>query len=241
MTKIPIVNQYSHVAYTRVLMPGRHEGLDLNEEVIEFLSVHIEYATVKEIYACKVLTQMLSNRTPGSMLQRLGQPDARAVATHEIESLLVLWSMAFFPSSEQMTFSFSWNDGRDPYLYGSTKVIDNVSYIKLNPLGCKTVAAYGALNANTMARLSTLLHELVHAFIRTFACKCHDTRFENLDNAGGHGVVWQRIANWVEHAAVEVLQVPLNLGRFMATQSQWDHLKAWPCPEEVRRWELKDR
>lgn len=154
------MNQYGHVAYTRVLMPGRHEGLDLSEKVIEFLSVHIKDAAVKKINVCKVLTQMLNNRTPGSMLQRLEQPDARAVATHEIESLLVLLSMAFFPSSEQMTFSFSWNDGRGPYLYGSTKVIDNVSYIKSNPLGCKTVAAYGSLNTNTIARLSTCFTNL---------------------------------------------------------------------------------
>ncbi|KAH6682723.1 hypothetical protein B0J14DRAFT_673131 [Halenospora varia] len=70
--------------------------------------------------------------------------------------------------------------------------------------------------------LSTLLHEMIHAFFNTWACqsgKCRARRFEKMGERG-HGCLWVDLATSVERSANGVLGLRLDLGRMGAIVSE---------------------
>ncbi|KAF1923668.1 uncharacterized protein M421DRAFT_425563 [Didymella exigua CBS 183.55] len=75
-----------------------------------------------------------------------------------------------------------------------------------------------------MGRLNTLLHEILHAFIGTYACQRCPTYEKHVGDLAGNGHVWQRIACWVENAAPHTIGLPLKLGRFEAIQANSNFL-----------------
>jgi hypothetical protein len=237
--KTSVTNKNGYEVDVRELTPGSHEALELSEEVMESLCLTLERATPLEISATEQLQQMIQDSTPESILQRLGRPDPRDVRVTEMESLLELMCHAFFPSPGQLKFRFMWAE-REPGLLGSCGTTDDVANIEMNPLSCQEPPAFGALSGRAIDRLGTLLHELVHAFIQLYACQQCSGHYGNVKSAAGHGIVWQRIANWVEHAASHTLKIPIELGRFETIQDHWNEIKALPSPEEAKMWELKD-
>jgi hypothetical protein len=100
------------------------------------------------------------------------------------------------------------------------------SCIALNPCNSKPVQGYGRINAIAMGRLGTLPHEVVHAFISKFARRYSNSCSVTLVDAGGHCIVWQRIADWIEHAA--------------RASIRRHRTKALSTLEEVTIWELED-
>lgn len=100
------------------------------------------------------------------------------------------------------------------------------SCIALNPCNSKPVQGYGRINAIAMGRLGTLPHEVVHAFISKFARRYSNSCSVTLVDAGGHCIVWQRIADWIEHAA--------------RASIRRHRTKALSTFEEVTIWELED-
>lgn len=114
------------------------------------------------------------------------------------------------------------------------------SCIALNPCNSKPVQGYGRINAIAMGRLGTLPHEVVHAFISKFARRYSNSCSVTLVDAGGHCIVWQRIADWIEHAARASIRIPLALGSLMAVQARRHRTKALSTFEEVTIWELED-
>lgn len=234
------IDSYGFVASVRNLTPGAHEALDLSEEEVESLSLSLQRATNAGIYASNQLRQYLTYRSgPASILQRLGLPNPGCIPPCEMEALLRLLYNGFLPSPDSLTFQFQWFEGNDGW-YGSCGTSNGITYIRMNSLSCRQPPACGTLNSRAMGRLGTLLHELVHAFIQQYACHDCCSHYGNVDTAAGHGHVWHRIANWVEHAARETLGIPVSLTRFSAIQNNWDNMKAFPDPAEARLWELRD-
>jgi hypothetical protein len=91
--------------------------------------------------------------------------------------------------------------------------------------------------------MSTLLHELVHAYLDYYACRCEEIldSFETkVKQSRGHGHAWQRIANSIERAAPGILGYPLDLTRSVSLTNMlaWKNLKHWPSQKEVESWQL---
>jgi len=233
-------NDYGFVASVRNLTRGAHEALNLSEEVVESLRLSLQRATTAEIYATNVLNLYVHyDLRPESILQRLDQPDTGSISVCDMENLLRLLYNVFSPSPDQMVFKFEWVY-REHSWFGSCGPYNGVTQIRMNSLSCRQPAAYGNLSSGAMGRLGTLLHELVHAFIHKYACNRCSAHYGNVKTAAGHGHVWQRIANWVEHAAQEALKSLVSLARFEAIQFHWENMKPFPNPAEARLWELRD-
>lgn len=205
--------------------------------VEEFLRLDLKYATNIEIGACAELNRLINDKSINSVMRRLETPTQCLVAPHEMENLLRLLARAFFPCGDSIKFSFSWMEQRAAY--GSCILIDGVASIKMSPTSWAEVDGTPVLQAAGMGRLSTLLHETVHAFLGCYTCKCPMEKI-HVEDWRGHGIAWQRISNWVECSALETLHLPLDLARFGVITAAWDDLKVWPSPEEVSDWELRD-
>lgn len=111
----------------------------------------------------------------------------------------------------------------------------------MNPLRTSPAfAGYAVLDF-----FSTLVHELLHAFLHRYACTmCMRGRGQ-----GGHGSVFQRLAKRVEEVVGWLVGMPVRLGRF---ESFLGDLGVWkergkgrlrgrlmgrvPCRRELERW-----
>jgi hypothetical protein len=77
------------------------------------------------------------------------------------------------------------------------------------------------------ARLGTLLHEMLHAFVSEWACKECYLAVDNAgsDFGGGHGRAWFRIAKALDEVAPRLLGCPeVDLGVFSEIQNWFSNV-----------------
>ena len=96
------------------------------------------------------------------------------------------------------------------------------------------------LNTVSMHRIGSLLHELCHAILDLNSRTGGDDDDIGRDQFKGHGFAWQRIACWVEFAALHGFGLPLDLDRFQSLQWSWAKRQVLPTLEEITYWELSD-
>ncbi|KAH8601331.1 hypothetical protein B0O99DRAFT_681355 [Bisporella sp. PMI_857] len=90
--------------------------------------------------------------------------------------------------------------------------------------------------------LSVLVHEMIRVFIMTFTCRHPDCLVKGDGTARlGYSEIWQEAAYEFEKAALEVLELPLDLLRkwsWVVELLSRDHSKS-PV-ENIRQWGFKD-
>jgi hypothetical protein len=77
----------------------------------------------------------------------------------------------------------------------------------------------------TLETLSTLIHEDVHIFLSQYGCVSCKTRKLH-DGAGSRGRPFQIIAARLEEVVLEILGIPIDLGRWESFSASWKEV-AW--------------
>jgi hypothetical protein len=192
----------------------------------------------------KTLSKDISDH---ALLKRLAKDDAGGVSTHEMKWLIHVFTTIFFPTTSldaKMELAFEWKDWKNcpgdigEYSDRGTGV-GKISMRRFNY--ARNARSYGDLNHLVMDRLATILHELVHAYLNNYACRCVGnvgSYEEDVSQLEGHGRAWQRMASSIERACPDLIGLPLNLTRFTSIQCSWDELAYWPTQQEAKNWEL---
>ena len=245
-----------------------HHPNTLYDELFKHLQEDDRYSSDEAIHATAEVRDLLSDyRNPGSIMNQLGHPDARTMKP-ELEKklsannpgrrnldvqlynrLLELLADMFFPG--KLCFDFEFLPPNLPKRYGDSLPLydkDGYTYsrIRLNATAVEYPADFvqgtvaDVYYYRAVHRIATLLHEICHAYLQKYACDmCADAE-EQVDQCGGHGWAWQRIAARVEHMAKLKLGIPVSLGRFASIQHHWHEKTKWPSVEQVDQWNLHD-
>jgi len=226
-----------------------HRPLQLDELVTASTPNRLGNLTDSQRKATKAFLDMIEDQSEDALLQRLGRRDTHDVKEWEMERLMILLSQIFFQITpwDRMEVFFRFEDATDdPHVLGTCsapdrhgKFHDDKVTVRMSPCTVKSIPGFRHLNGRTMSRLSTLVHELVHAYINMYACISCLSYQEDVDQLDGHGRVWQRIARRVEWFVEYVLHLPLRLGRFTAIVNNLENLKVWPTEKEAKWWYLK--
>jgi hypothetical protein len=190
---------------------------------------------------------LLGDTLDGTLMKRLGKKDASNVSEDEMDTLIKILSTIFFPtmcSDYKMELGFEWTDWRDErsLLGDYTDCEYGGPRIRMGAFNFSRAPEDGPVNGLALNRLSTILHELVHAYLDHYACRCapNPRSFnEDVEQWKGHGRAWQRIAWSVEEAAPSLVGLKLDLARFESIQACWDGILYWPTQKEFTRWRLK--
>ena len=226
------------------LLFWRHQASQLSELMTHGSNSNREHLTDAQLKAIDAFNAMIEDHSEHAVLQRLGHPDARSVNGWEMERLIILLTTIFFQTTpwDRMEVRFDWsNQPSDPGSMGDCTCAgpdQPYAVVRLSASEVRPFRAFRHLTGRAMSRLSTLLHELVHAYVGYYACPCCSSSREDLVQLGGHGRVWQRIARSVERFANDTLGLPIDLCRFEAVFNNWDDMLFWPTEDEVEGWEL---
>ena len=221
-----------------------HHALRLADEIQRSMESGKHGLRSRQKAALDVWETLCKDMSTNSLLERLGQADGSKVSEAEMRGLIRTFSVIFFrtrSADEEMNVRFTWMDWRDsPQEYGEYWLTDNPR-ICMCAFNYIPVKGYGRLNELAMDRLGTILHELVHAYLHHYACRCEEVlgSYEaNVSQFKEHGLAWQRIAGSIERAALELLGYPIDLSRFLSLIWNWEDLRYWPSREEVEGWQL---
>jgi len=212
-----------------------HHAIRLSDEVKAIMLEGPEFANDEQLDAIASFKELVEDKATGSLLRRLGWYDPRSVSKDQMKYLMKLLSAIFFRDYE-MELDFEWKTCNDNYFGRYT--CDVHPKIEMSASNYMDALPHGNLSARTMSRLSTLLHELVHAYLGVYACRC-PSFVKDVESLKGHGLAWQRIASSVEHNAPRFIHLPLVLGRFTSIQANWGVPLYWPTQQEVREWDLE--
>jgi len=226
------------------LLFWRHQASQLSDLTMNGLKASREYLTDAQIKAIDAFNAMIEDRSEHAVLQRLGHPDARSVEGWEVERLIILLTAIFFQTTpwDRMDVRFAWSDQpSDPGSMGDCTCAgpdQPYAVVRLSASEVRPFRDFRHLSGRAMSRMSTLLHELVHAYVGYYACPCCSSYREDLVQLGGHGRVWQKVARSVERFANDTLGLPIDLCRFEAVVNSWDDMLFWPTEDQVEGWEL---
>jgi len=226
------------------LLFWHHQASQLSDLTTNGLKASREHLTDSQLKAIDVLNGMIEDHSEQAVLQRLGHQDARSVKGWEMERLIILLTTIFFQTTpwDRMEVRFDWSDQpSDPGSMGDCTCAgpdQPYAVVRLSASEFRPFQNFRHLSGRAMSRLSTLLHELVHAYVGYYACPCCSSYREDLVQLGGHGRVWQRVARSVERFANDTLGLPIDLCRFEAIVNNWDDMLFWPMEDEAEGWEL---
>lgn len=169
--------------------------------------------------ALQELRAMVKCPKPDSLLRRLGMPQTDTqVSVNEMEVLINLFSRLYLPFHRHPDPDFHWtreirHEALGMYLRGSNMIkmdpepVPQAEWADVRHYNMKSTGH----NKKTHQLLSTLLHELSHAFLERFACK--DGIYWSNIGMGGHGRVWQLIGLEIESQTMRLLNMSLDLTR----------------------------
>ena len=195
--------------------------------------------TPRQIGAHEDYKRLLAGRSANSLVCRLGAEDARHVSEQEFVGLLHMLAAMFFPGTLSFEFQFCEPTAN---VLGACASDGARVWVMLHPILHREIPdtpRSRVLNERVVSRLSTLLHELCHAFVCAYACEQCPGYYQDVSNMMGHGFGWQRTALAIEFAAQNALGLPFNLGRFDSIMVNFQVM--WPAPstEEAARWHLE--
>jgi hypothetical protein len=211
-----------------------HNALLLSSEVKAIMSAGPEFATDEQLDAITTFKGLLEDDADDSLLRQLGYVDARHVDTVQMKQLIKLFSIIFF-RDRHMELGFTWTAPLGKF--GGFQYGKYGSSIDMSALECRVQPPFGRLTGRAVGRLGTILHELVHAHLHHYACRCPSYLID-VSAFKGHGQAWQQIASSVERNAHRFICIPLILGRFNAIRSHWALTLYWPTKDEVVKWKL---
>ncbi|KAF2655297.1 hypothetical protein K491DRAFT_716379 [Lophiostoma macrostomum CBS 122681] len=158
----------------------------------------------------------------------------RAVGKREMEKLLqIINELFFFAAIPNLEFWWVEEFGDEMLGACATRPESQVNIIKMN------TTAYDEgwkdhPQARQLDRLSTLLHEALHAYLNTHSCKSCSRFGDNMGN-GGHGMAWTLVAAKLEAAVPRLLGVPVRLGVFCAIQDHIGETRKLPSHCDLAR------
>jgi hypothetical protein len=222
---------------------GRHQALQLSDEIECSLKVSPEYVTDNEIETRTEFQRLLCDRSDDALLQRLGRYDATCVQENEMMTLYFLFARIFFQitPSDKMDIRFAWSKALENRFFGRTHYPPyegSYATIEIPPLNHRGSPGHGSLNSATVSRLGTLHHEVLHVYLRFYACHRCVSRREDVDQLAGHGRAWQRIAGTIECAAPHFLGLPISTCKFDTVKVHWEDMHHWPTQRDVKDWGL---
>ena len=154
----------------------------------------------------------------GGLIATLGSYDMRFALSVDEKRTLITLLLAVFFFGAAIPFEFAWHSNHlETYDWIGVTVTENrngqdVECISIHPT--KVIPSVGdSPNYNralAVQRLSTLMHELIHAVIKTLCCR--ECRAAD-DNLAHHGRTWQRLALGVETEFAKFFGLSLDLGR----------------------------
>ena len=199
--------------------------------------------TPLQLEAHERFQKLSRDRSPASLLRRLGAEDARCVSEEEFLLLLDILTAMFFPGTVSYEFEFLplWHQSK----LGSTQLKGKTSLVRLHPTATHVPILDGpelpgnsVLNKRALSRLYVLLHEICHAFMTTYACRQCGSGLDMIDMKG-RGFPWRPMPLSVELAAQSTLGLPFDLCRAYPIKSNWSWLWCWPSKEEGSQGNLK--
>jgi hypothetical protein len=123
--------------------------------------------------------------------------------------LMVCLQRILLPGAS-MIIDFAWMTC--PESYGTCTRLNTVPpsvCISLNCNATRTILpTCSRLGPLAQGRLSTLLRELVHAYLSVYACKRCQSSKDAVERMDEHGKAWQQGASWIEKAALHGLGLP---------------------------------
>jgi len=154
----------------------------------------------------------------GGLDMKLGSRDARVTLIVDEMTTLITRLISVFFFGAAIPFDFAWETGileTNDWL-GVTSPLDHngveVQVIAIHPTKVKldVTLAPNYIRALAIQRLSTLMHEIIHAVLNTLCCRdCYASN----DNLAQHGRAWQRLALGVEREFARLFGLDLDLGR----------------------------
>lgn len=167
-------------AYDRADTVLRHLQASANSPIPTVMKATFELKRAFEGHSTK--------RLAGNFMARLGSRDPRAIRVDEYKALIEGLLEIFFPCTLPFDFVFLPVEARELGDCGIVTAKDRVgryaryARIRLHLVihsgrSCELPAKYRELNAASVDRLGTLLHERCHAFLDFYAC-CECSRVE---------------------------------------------------------------
>ena len=194
----------------------RYEALQLVRSSIQYFSRPRKELDIGQIRSATEIQEWLYHR---DLIARLGSHDTRGTLTVDDMRALIKHLLCVFFFGAIIPFDFAWHSH---YLETNVNWIgvtvtenrngEDVQCIAMHPT--KVVMSGSPsrdfTRALAMQRLSTLMHELIHAVILALCCRA--CRAAN-DNLAHHGRAWQRLALGVEAQFASLFGLSLDLGR----------------------------
>ncbi|KAJ4358358.1 uncharacterized protein N0V89_002940 [Didymosphaeria variabile] len=168
--------------------------------------------TVKELevlLAARATLVAWRNRRWPDVLTTYAKPNGRALLpTHEMQHLWQTINILFF-GGPIPGISFRWKKIKHSVLGRTTTSLSGNPVISMHP--ARTAHDFG--DYAILDFLSTLVHEIIHAFLQYYPCwLCRSWARDY--TAGGHGRLFQILARKMEEVFPRLLGVPVRLGRF---------------------------
>lgn len=221
------------------LRPGQPSELQRPSPCFRSKAFNRGALTPLQIEAHEDYKRLLAGRSANSLIRRLGAEDARHVSEQEFVGLLNMLASMFFPGTLSFAFQFCEPTAN---ILGACASTGTPIRVMLHPKLHREIPdtpQSRVLNERAVSRLSTLLHELCHAFVCAYACKQCPGYQQDVINMEGHGFGWQRTALAIEFAAQNALGLPFNLGRFDSIRVNLQGMWPPPSTEEAARWHLE--
>jgi hypothetical protein len=204
----------------------RYEALHLADSTIAYFSREKDDMSDAQLKAPGTFQVLIKK----GLMEKLNKKDCSTSLTpSEMTEIVQLFNEIFFLSAITKNIEFSWELKEDSPLesyhcFGFTQTQEDFKgqfehKIYMHPT--RTGARMRSSLAS--ARLGTVLHEMLHAFVTELAC---DQCCTAVDNVGGGGIqdhdrAWHRMAAALEERASDLLECArIDLGRL-------DELKRW--------------
>jgi hypothetical protein len=129
----------------------------------------------------------------------------------------------------------------ESFIHGCYYTIQRKISINLIPNG---VRKYGFRGTPVQYYISTLLHEMLHAFFTIFSCVCEDCKSKEAASKGGlgatgHGPVWMKTCRALEMTLRELTPWHVHLGISNSAYVE-EHNSGWqPNFEQRREWGIR--
>jgi len=210
--QIPILpNEKPEIIANSVNRP--YEALHLVDSATRFFSRPYNQMNSEQQVALRDMRENMED-----LLKELGSPDARVTFPFGKMRRLCTQLLSIFFLGAKIKIEFFWDfdvcEERGWLGYTQTILRDDLVFerITMHPTQQTEVTLRSLNRTKSLAlqRLSTLMHELIHAVLKSLCCRMCKTSYSNLVD---HGRAFQKMAMAIEEICPQLLGLTLDLGR----------------------------
>jgi hypothetical protein len=213
------------------LLGQNYEALHLARAAIRYFSVPLHQMNLSQRHAQARFLRYKTKRE--SPLQKLGWRDGyKALATADVMPILKIFNELFFFGTVE--FAFKWSKLEDDTLGQCKGRIIELSHTNTDYYDA--TISDSVYKQRAVSRLSTLLHELTHAYLMQYVCMKCPTATENHIQARGHGRAFMNIAVALEGVSFALLGVQLKLMDEYEYIIHWHDVYYLPSKHDARKW-----